>query len=109
MEAPSDQCEPLDRLDKIAVREHVRCIVVTMSEQRGDLPMEQLLACRFKGVRIENGVGFYERLTKKIPLEGLKPSYFVFQGGFRWPSDTALYTPLGRVSAASIAAAASSR
>jgi sugar transferase (PEP-CTERM system associated) len=84
-----EECDPLDRLDKIAVREHVGCIVVTMSEQRGDLPMEQLVACRFKGVRIENGVGFYERLTKKIPLEGLKPSYFVFQGGFRWPSDSA--------------------
>ena len=84
-----DQCDPLDRLDKIAVRERIGCIVVTMSEQRGDLPMDQLVACRFNGVRIENGVGFYERLTKKIPLEGLKPSYFVFQGGFRWPSETA--------------------
>ena len=89
MDALPDECDPLDRLDKIAIREQVRCIVVTMSEQRGDLPMEQLVACRFKGVRIENGVGFFERLTKKIPLEGLKPSYFVFQGGFRWPSDTA--------------------
>ena len=89
MDVMPEECDPLDRLDKIAVREGVGCIVVTMSEQRGDLPMDQLVACRFKGVRIENGVGFYERLTKKIPLEGLKPSYFVFQGGFRWPSDTA--------------------
>ncbi|MEP6886694.1 MAG: exopolysaccharide biosynthesis polyprenyl glycosylphosphotransferase [Nitrospirales bacterium] len=77
--------ESLARLEHIAVRDGVHRIVVTMTERRG-LPMNQLLACRFHGMVVEDAVEFYERLNHKIALEGLSPSYFVFHGGFRWPS-----------------------
>lgn len=85
----NEEYEPLERLDEIARREGVRCIVVAMSEQRGGLPVDQLLACRLQGIRIEDGVAFYEKVGRKIPLAGLKPSYLIFNGGFRWPSRTA--------------------
>lgn len=77
--------ESLARLEQIAVRDGVHRIVVTMTERRG-LPMNQLLACRFHGIVVEDAVEFYERLNQKIALEGLNPSYLVFHGGFRWPS-----------------------
>lgn len=77
--------ESLARLEHIAIRDGVHRIVVTMTERRG-LPMNQLLACRFHGMVVEDAVEFYERLSQKIALEGLTPSYLVFHGGFRWPS-----------------------
>jgi sugar transferase (PEP-CTERM system associated) len=79
--------ESLGRLEHIAIRDGVHRIVVTMTERRG-LPMNQLLACRFHGVVVEDAVEFYEQLNQKIALEGLTPSYLVFHGGFRWPSRT---------------------
>jgi sugar transferase (PEP-CTERM system associated) len=83
----SHAAESLGRLEHIAVRDGVDRIVVTMTERRG-LPMNQLLACRFHGMVVEDAVEFYERLNQKIALEGLTPSYLVFHGGFRWPSRT---------------------
>jgi sugar transferase (PEP-CTERM system associated) len=77
--------ESLARLEHIAVRDGVHRIIVTMTERRG-LPMNQLLACRFHGMVVEDAVECYERLNQKIALEGLTPSYLVFHGGFRWPS-----------------------
>lgn len=85
----SEEHEPSERLDEIASREGVQCIVVAMSERRGGLPVDQLLACRLQGIRIEDGVAFYEKVGKKIPLAGLNPSYLIFNGGFRWPSRAA--------------------
>ncbi len=81
----NDASESLARLEQIAAREGVQRVVVTVTERRG-LPMVQLLACRFRGVVVEDAVAFYEKLNQKIALEGLTPSYLVFHGGFRWPS-----------------------
>ncbi|WP_447977182.1 TIGR03013 family XrtA/PEP-CTERM system glycosyltransferase [Candidatus Nitrospira bockiana] len=83
---PDELCDPLDRLDEIALRDGVEYIVVAMTDRRHDLPMDQLLACRFRGMRVEDAVAFYERLSRKIPLDGLTPGYFVFRDGFHWPS-----------------------
>lgn len=74
------------QLEEIVEREHVGCIVVAMSERRGALPIEQLLACKLKGIRVEDGIAFYEKISGRISLEGLTPSFFVFSDGFHWPS-----------------------
>ena len=80
----------VSELEEILVRERVGCIAVAiMSERRGTLPVEQLLACKMKGIRVEDGVGFYERIARKIPLAGLNPSFFIFNEGFRWPTSVA--------------------
>src|SRR5579884_1035311 len=81
-----ERYDPLEQLDKIAMRDAIDCVVVAASDGRGDLPMHQLLACRFRGIRVEDGVTFYERVCRKVPLDGLRPSHFLFHGGFRWPS-----------------------
>ena len=78
--------ERWERLEEIVARERVDRVVVATSERRGDLPVEQLLACRMKGVAVQDGTAFFEHLTRKISLTGLKPSYFIFSDGFRWPS-----------------------
>jgi lipopolysaccharide/colanic/teichoic acid biosynthesis glycosyltransferase len=53
-------------------------IIVTLAEQRGQLPVTELLEARFRGIVIEDGVETYERLTGKLAIEALRPSALVF-------------------------------
>ena len=57
-------------------------IVVELQDRRTRLPVEELLSLRTKGVAIEDATTFYEKLTGKIAIENLKPSWMIFNGGF---------------------------
>ena len=57
-------------------------IVVALDERRGKLPVEQLLACRMKGIRVEEGASFTEELNGRISVENLYPSALIFSDGF---------------------------
>lgn len=63
----------------------VDLIVVAMENRRGRLPVDDLLRCRLQGVKVEDAPGFYERLTGKILLSDLRPSWLVFSPGFNKP------------------------
>jgi sugar transferase (PEP-CTERM system associated) len=66
------------------VRDHrVNRIIVGLENRRGSLPIEELLEAKLQGVRIEEPETIYERLTGKIMLDGLKPSWLIFSDGFR--------------------------
>jgi sugar transferase (PEP-CTERM system associated) len=62
---------------------HVDRIVVALDERRGKLPVEELLFCRLKGIRVDEGVTFTEHLGKKLSVENLCPSSLIFTDGFR--------------------------
>jgi sugar transferase (PEP-CTERM system associated) len=71
------------------VRAHdIRLIIVTASERRGKLPVQQLLQAKLAGVRIEDAATSYERLTCKILIDELKPSWMIFSDGFCPPRIT---------------------
>src|SRR5438445_8706268 len=70
------------QLQEIVEREHIDKIVVALSDRRGKLPMETLLACKLHGVEVEEGTTFYEQVCRKIMLENLRPSWLVFSQGF---------------------------
>jgi len=61
----------------------VRRVVVALSDRRGVLPLGHLLALKCRGVTIEEGTSIYERVTGKIALENLKPSWLIFNEGFQ--------------------------
>ena len=66
------------------VRDHrVNRIIVALADRRGRLPIEELLEAKLQGVRIEEPETTYERLTGKIMLDELKPSWLIFSDGFR--------------------------
>ena len=44
---------------------------------------EQLLQAKLSGVRVEDATTTYERLTGKILIDDLKPSWLIFSDGFR--------------------------
>jgi sugar transferase (PEP-CTERM system associated) len=68
-------------LDKIVRRDNIDRIVVAMGERRGQFPTEQLLQLSLSGnVSIEEGASFYERLTGRVHLDMMRPSWLIFSG-----------------------------
>jgi sugar transferase (PEP-CTERM system associated) len=66
------------------VREYgVGRIVVGLADRRGRLPIDELLSAKLAGVRVEDPETVFERLTGKILLDDLKPSWLIFSDGFR--------------------------
>jgi sugar transferase (PEP-CTERM system associated) len=62
-------------------------IVVGLSDRRGKLPIAELLEAKLSGVHVEDATSMYERLTGKILVDDLKPSWLIFSDGFvisRW-------------------------
>jgi exopolysaccharide biosynthesis polyprenyl glycosylphosphotransferase len=70
-------------VEDIVHRHRTDRIIVAMPDRRGRLPVQALLACRVRGVRIEEGTELYERLTRRLAVESLTPSALVFADGFR--------------------------
>jgi sugar transferase (PEP-CTERM system associated) len=71
-----------NHLPQIAINKNVDKIVVAIQEKRGKMPMKELLECRLKGMDIEDGTTFYERITGKVAVENINPSSLIFSKGF---------------------------
>ena len=67
----------------IATQERVDRIIVALEERRGKFPNVPLLECKMKGIRVEDGIEFYEHLTGRLQVERLRPSSLIFSEGFR--------------------------
>jgi sugar transferase (PEP-CTERM system associated) len=67
------------------VKQHrVDRVVVSLADARGMLSMDALLEMRLhNGVRFDHLASLYEEYTGKIAVENLRPSWFIFSGGFR--------------------------
>jgi len=66
------------------VRERgVHRVVVSLSDARGKLPMDQLLDMKLAGVTFDHLASVYEEYTGKIAVENLRPSWLIFSEGFR--------------------------
>jgi sugar transferase (PEP-CTERM system associated) len=58
-------------------------VIVAMEDRRALMPVRELLDLRIRGVVIENSSTLLERLSGKLPLDGLNPSTLIFTEGFR--------------------------
>ncbi len=66
---------------EVVKRENIDRIVVAMGERRGQLPTEELLQLSLAGtVAIEEGAAFYERVTSRVSLNMIRPSWLIFSG-----------------------------
>jgi sugar transferase (PEP-CTERM system associated) len=71
-------------IPSLSLRMQVDRVVVHLTDQRGKLPMDQLLDMRLRtGVLFDHLASVYEEYTGKIALENLRPSWLVFSTGFR--------------------------
>ena len=69
-------------IDRLIAHHHVDRIVVGLSDRRGKLPIEELLRAKMAGVRVEDATTTYERVTGKILIDDLRPSWLIFSDGF---------------------------
>ncbi|MFZ5862726.1 MAG: TIGR03013 family XrtA/PEP-CTERM system glycosyltransferase [Nitrospirota bacterium] len=69
-------------LDRVVDRYGITRVVVALGDSRGKLPVNDLLRCRFAGIKIDHGLSFFERLTGKVHVDSLKPSWLIFSEGF---------------------------
>ena len=68
-------------LIEVVKRENIDRIVVAMGERRGLLPTDMLLQLSLAGtVSIEEGATFYERITSRVSLNMMRPSWLIFSG-----------------------------
>jgi len=61
----------------------VKKLVVAFGERREKFPMEPLLKCKLSGIDVYEVHDFYEKVTGKILVEDLRPSWLIFSRGFR--------------------------
>jgi sugar transferase (PEP-CTERM system associated) len=70
-------------MEEVVRKHRVREIIVAAKEQRGgNVPMQQLLACRTRGVAVLDLAAFYERTRAEVPVDSLKASWLVYGAGF---------------------------
>jgi len=72
-----------DDIDRLVAEHHIDRIVVGLSDRRGQLPLQELLRAKLAGIRVEDVATTYERVTGKILLDDLRPSWLIFSDGFR--------------------------
>jgi sugar transferase (PEP-CTERM system associated) len=70
-------------LETIASREKIGRIVLSLAERRGTMPVRELLHLRMAGIPVEDAHTLYERITGRILLERLSPSWLILSDGFR--------------------------
>ena len=64
----------------------VHRVIVAMPNRRGTLPVEELLELRLGGVKVEEATSWLEKITGRIEVEQLYPSWLIFADGFRFSS-----------------------
>jgi sugar transferase (PEP-CTERM system associated) len=70
-------------IDQLVQKHRVDEVIVAVREQRGGtVPMDQLLACRIRGIPVLDLAGFFERAKGEVPTESLKASWLVYGHGF---------------------------
>ncbi len=70
------------QLPEIVATTQAETIVVALSERRGTFPLQAILECKLQGLRIEDWPAFYEKITGKIFVQNLRPSWLLFSEGF---------------------------
>ena len=70
-------------LMEVVEKQKVHRVIVATPDRRGTIPMQELLALRMQGVKIEEATTWLEKISGKIEVENLYPSWLVFGDGFR--------------------------
>ncbi len=67
----------------IALERRADEIVIAMDDRRGNLPVQDLLNAKLKGIEIIDLLEFLERETGKIRVDLVSPGWLIFSPGFR--------------------------
>jgi sugar transferase (PEP-CTERM system associated) len=74
----------------LARQNGVHRVIIAMLDRRGTLPVEELLNLRLAGVKIEEATSWLEKISGRIELDQLNPSWLIFGEGFHFSSSGVL-------------------
>lgn len=64
-------------------RRAVDRVIVALADRRSIMPVNELLDIRLRGIRVDDGTSILEKVTGKIEVDELHPSWLIFGDGFR--------------------------
>ena len=73
-----------EHLREMVREKGVHRVIVSMSDRRGALPVEELLDLRLAGVKIEEATSWLEKISGRIEVDQLYPSWLILAEGFRF-------------------------
>lgn len=62
----------------------VRRVIVAMPDRRGNLPVMEMLQVRLNGIKVEDATSWLEKMSGRIEVDNLYPSWLIFTDGFRF-------------------------
>ncbi len=71
-----------DQIDTIVQKEKISAIVMAEQDRRNLLPMDSLIDFRLSGGMVFEAADFMEMTIGRVPLESIKPAWFIFSTGF---------------------------
>ena len=85
------------------IGEHrVHRVIVAMDDRRGTLPVMEMLQLRLNGVHIEEATSWLEKISGRIEVDNLYPSWLIFAEGFRFSATFLLVRRLIAVLASAV-------
>lgn len=72
----------MEKMKDLILKNKVQKLVLALTERRGVLPVRDVLWCKLHGVEILDSVTFYEKVTGKLKIEDINPSWFIYSEGF---------------------------
>lgn len=82
----NETCANLEKhktLSEVALETDADEIVIAMDDRRQNLPIQELLDAKLRGVDVIELLEFLERETGKIEIDIVNPAYLIFSPGFR--------------------------
>jgi sugar transferase (PEP-CTERM system associated) len=86
----------------LAHEKGVHRVIVAMPDRRGTIPVDELLALRLAGVKVESATSWLEKIYGRIEVDQLYPSWFIFAEGFRFSAVNRILRRIANFSAALI-------
>lgn len=80
----------------------VHRVIVAMPDRRGTLPVEELLALRLSQIKVEEATSWLEKITGRIEVDQLYPSWLIFADGFRFSAFNRMLRRVANLTAAFI-------
>ncbi len=65
-----------------SLKHHIDEIVVASDERRNNIPVDELFACKIRGIEITEILDFIERETGQISVNLIYPSWIIYSNGF---------------------------
>ena len=72
-----------DMLTGAREKQSIDRVIVAMRDRRGRMPVRELLDLRLAGIKVEDATSVLEKVSGKIEIEELQPSWLIFSDGFR--------------------------